>query len=98
MVLLAEVRPLYVLTVATVAVGLIGANYHFLSDVIAGAFVGLSVGWIAVRLWEAGGAPSVLQGGLPVAVPRSAVSAPPQGLGETAGAREARAFSGPPRT
>jgi membrane-associated phospholipid phosphatase len=26
---------------------LVGANYHFLSDVIAGAFVGISIGWIA---------------------------------------------------
>ena len=86
-------RPLYVLIVATVAVGLIGANYHFVSDVIAGAFGGLSVGWIAVRLWEAGGAPSVL----PAAAPGSVASAPPQALGEIAGARETTAGSGPLR-
>jgi membrane-associated phospholipid phosphatase len=39
-----------------VAGGLVGANFHFLSDVIAGAFVGLSTGWIGVALWQAGAA------------------------------------------
>jgi membrane-associated phospholipid phosphatase len=32
--------------------GLVGANYHFLSDVIAGAFVGISIGWIATEIWD----------------------------------------------
>ena len=32
-------------------VGLVVANYHFLSDVIAGAFVGVTAGWIATALW-----------------------------------------------
>jgi membrane-associated phospholipid phosphatase len=36
-----------------VAIGLIGANYHFLSDIIAGAFVGVSTGWMATALWKA---------------------------------------------
>jgi membrane-associated phospholipid phosphatase len=47
-------RWLYALATAAVAVGLIGANYHFVGDVIAGGFVGVTVGWIAVALWEAG--------------------------------------------
>jgi membrane-associated phospholipid phosphatase len=50
-------RWLYGLCVATVAIGLIGANYHFLSDVIAGGFLGISIGWIAVALWRTGSAP-----------------------------------------
>lgn len=37
-------RPLCVLACLSVAVGLIGMNYHFVSDVIAGAFVGGIVG------------------------------------------------------
>lgn len=45
-------RPLYALCVAAVVVGLIGANYHFLSDVIAGGFIGVSTGWIAVAIWQ----------------------------------------------
>jgi membrane-associated phospholipid phosphatase len=45
-------RPVYAVCMAAVAVGLIGANFHFLSDVIAGAFLGLSVGWLGVGLWE----------------------------------------------
>ena len=33
-------RPAYALCMAAVAVGLVGANFHFLSDVIAGGFLG----------------------------------------------------------
>lgn len=33
--------------------GLVGANYHFLGDVIAGAFVGASIGWLATAVWRA---------------------------------------------
>ena len=36
-----------------VGAGLVGANYHFLSDVIAGAFVGISTGWLANAIWNA---------------------------------------------
>jgi membrane-associated phospholipid phosphatase len=45
-------RALYALAIAAVAIGLVGANFHFLSDVIAGGFLGISVGWVAVALWE----------------------------------------------
>ncbi|HEY6832022.1 MAG TPA: phosphatase PAP2 family protein [Pseudolabrys sp.] len=44
-------RALWVLAGFVVAVALIGGNYHFLSDVIAGAFVGGSTGWITTMLW-----------------------------------------------
>jgi membrane-associated phospholipid phosphatase len=47
-------RPLYALAMAAVAIGLVGANFHFLSDVIAGGFLGISAGWLGVTLWEAG--------------------------------------------
>jgi len=43
-------KPIYALAVLAVAVGLIGADFHFLSDVIAGCFVGASTGWMAVTL------------------------------------------------
>ncbi len=46
-------RPLYGAIVLAVAVGLIGANYHFLGDVIAGGFVGTSTGWMTVAIWRA---------------------------------------------
>ena len=46
-------RVLYALAGLAVAIGLIGANYHFLSDVIAGAFVGISSGWMVASLWKA---------------------------------------------
>jgi membrane-associated phospholipid phosphatase len=45
-------RPFYVLAIADVAIGLIGANYHFLSDLMAGGFIGWCTGWIAVLLWQ----------------------------------------------
>jgi membrane-associated phospholipid phosphatase len=43
-------KPLYALAVLAVAVGLLGADFHFLSDVIAGSFVGASTGWLTVVL------------------------------------------------
>lgn len=46
-------RPFYAAVVLAVAIGLIGANYHFLSDVIAGGFLGTSVGWMTASLWRA---------------------------------------------
>ena len=55
-------RWLYTACAAAVAIGLVGANYHFLSDVIACGFVGASVGWMAITLWESGGHPRLLSG------------------------------------
>lgn len=49
-------RPIYVLTVLAVVIGLIGADYHFLSDIIAGGFLGTSIGWMTVALWRSRGA------------------------------------------
>jgi membrane-associated phospholipid phosphatase len=45
-------RLLYALFVAAVVVGLIGADHHFLSDVIVGGFIGVSTGWIAGAIWQ----------------------------------------------
>ncbi len=45
-------RPLYALAVGAVVIGLIGADYHFLSDIIAGGFLGWLTGWTAVQLWN----------------------------------------------
>lgn len=47
-------RPLYALAMAAVAIGLVGADFHFLGDVIAGGFIGITAGWLGVTLWEAG--------------------------------------------
>jgi membrane-associated phospholipid phosphatase len=47
-------RLLYALCVAVVAIGLIGADFHFLSDVIAGGFLGTTTGWITIAVWETG--------------------------------------------
>ena len=47
-------RVLYALAMAVVGIGLIGADLHFVSDVIAGAFLGIWTGWLTVVLWELG--------------------------------------------
>jgi membrane-associated phospholipid phosphatase len=47
-------RPVYALCIAAVAIGLVGANFHFLGDVIAGGFLGTTVGWLGVAAWEIG--------------------------------------------
>src|SRR5713101_5490079 len=47
-------RLIYVLAIAAVAIGLVGADFHFLGDVIAGGFLGVSTGWLTVVLWELG--------------------------------------------
>jgi membrane-associated phospholipid phosphatase len=46
-------RPVYGLVIAAVVIGLLGADYHFLSDIIAGGFLGSLTGWVAVRLCRA---------------------------------------------
>ena len=43
-------RAIYVACAAAVAVGLIGTNYHFLSDIISAIFVGVSVGYVTTKL------------------------------------------------
>lgn len=47
-----RLRPLYALVVAAVVVGLIGADFHFLSDIMAGGFLGASTGWMTVLFWK----------------------------------------------
>jgi membrane-associated phospholipid phosphatase len=48
-------RALYAIIVGLVVIGLIGSDFHFLGDVVAGGFVGASTGWLAVLMWQAGG-------------------------------------------
>ena len=43
-------RVLYALCMAAVAVALVAANFHFLGDVIAGGFLGVSTGWLTVAI------------------------------------------------
>ncbi len=45
-------RVLYVLAALAVIAGLVGANFHFLGDTIAGAFLGSTIGWITVTLCD----------------------------------------------
>jgi membrane-associated phospholipid phosphatase len=45
-----KLRVLWALAVLAVVVGLIGADYHFVGDIIAGAFVGSTIGWMTMTL------------------------------------------------
>ena len=47
-----RLRVLYAACVAAVAAGLLGADYHFLSDILAGGFLGASAGWIAFAIQQ----------------------------------------------
>jgi membrane-associated phospholipid phosphatase len=53
-------RALYAVVVGLVVVGLIGSDFHFLGDIVAGAFVGASTGWLAVLMWQAGAAKHII--------------------------------------
>jgi membrane-associated phospholipid phosphatase len=45
-----ELRVLWVMLLAVVVAGLIGANYHFVSDIIGGLYLGVAVGLGIARL------------------------------------------------
>ena len=47
-------RPLYILCALVTATLLVVTNFHFVSDLIAGTFLGISVGWITMAMWRAG--------------------------------------------
>ena len=51
--LLPRWRPLYALAIAATALGLLGMNYHFLGDILAGAYLGCAVGVATVRIGSA---------------------------------------------
>ena len=51
-------RPIYVACVAAVVFGLIGANYHFLSDILSGMFLGTSVGYVTTKISSPNGSVS----------------------------------------
>jgi membrane-associated phospholipid phosphatase len=46
-------RVICTISIAMVFIGQLGANYHFVSDLIAGGFLGFSVGWLVTVLWNA---------------------------------------------
>jgi membrane-associated phospholipid phosphatase len=45
-------RCFYVIAGLAVGLALIGTDSHFLSDLIAGAFLGTSIGWMAATVWK----------------------------------------------
>ncbi len=49
-ILVPRLRVIWALVFAFVAVAIVVTNGHFVADVIAGAFLGASIGWMTVRL------------------------------------------------
>ena len=47
-------RPLYVVGAAGMAITLVAGDFHFLSDVLAGGFLGISVALIILAVWQFG--------------------------------------------
>lgn len=47
-----RLRWLWTIAGLAVGAGLVGANYHFLSDVISGAFLGISAGLLVNAIWK----------------------------------------------
>jgi hypothetical protein len=47
-------RAIYAICIAIPFLGLLGANYHFVSDLVAGSLLGTLVGSTIVTLWNAG--------------------------------------------
>lgn len=47
-------RALWALSLVFVGLALVVTNGHFVSDVIAGGFLGLSTGWMTLRMWQRG--------------------------------------------
>jgi len=45
-------RIVYAVIGFAVVVGLVGSNFHFLGDTVAGGFVGATVGWMTVLLYD----------------------------------------------
>ena len=45
-------RRFYLIAGLFVGAALVGGNYHFLSDIIAGAFIGASSGWMGTVIWD----------------------------------------------
>jgi membrane-associated phospholipid phosphatase len=47
-----RLRPLCLAAAVLLAIALIGSNFHFAGDVLAGGFVGMTVGWMTVSLFD----------------------------------------------
>jgi membrane-associated phospholipid phosphatase len=52
-ILFPELRVICAIGIITVDLGLVALNLHFLSDVVAGSFIGISTGLFTVALWRA---------------------------------------------
>ena len=49
-------RALYAVAMALPIIGLIGADYHWISDIIAGGALAAAIGVVAARIGSTGGA------------------------------------------
>lgn len=54
-----RLRWLYAVPIAAVVVALLASDFHWLSDVIAGLYLGFAIGWVAVVIWRTQTGPAV---------------------------------------
>ena len=52
-ILFPKLRIVCAIGIVTVGMGLVALNLHFLSDVVAGIFLGVSTGLFTIALWRA---------------------------------------------
>ena len=48
-------RIVYATVIGLVAATLVTSDFHFVSDIVAGGFIGMSAGWFAIQIWQAWG-------------------------------------------
>jgi len=65
--LFSNLRTVMVTCIVAIDIGLVMLNLHFLSDVIAGSFLGFSIALFTISLWRAARLPSGLRAAAPLA-------------------------------
>jgi membrane-associated phospholipid phosphatase len=74
--LFSKLRPVMTTCIVAVDIGLVMLNLHFLSDVIAGSFLGFSIALFTISLWRAARFPSGLRAAPPLGTMKKNAAAP----------------------
>jgi membrane-associated phospholipid phosphatase len=81
--LFSKLRTAMITFIIAVDIGLVMLNIHFLSDVIAGSFLGFSIALFTISLWRAARFPSGLRSAPPLGTMKNKNPAAPAPRGET---------------
>jgi membrane-associated phospholipid phosphatase len=77
--LFSKLRAAMITCIVAVDIGLVMLNLHFLSDVIAGSFLGFSIALFTISLWRAARLPSGLRAAPPLGTIKNPAAAAPRG-------------------